>query len=116
VINMFGDLEPGKDFFAASLEKTLRAVFPGVRLHGTGDGAIFFTATPRPNPEFVRSLNLEDVHPAIREDYRMTMTSSIRTNPESGRVLTDDYNPVDFYDAKNRETARRRLALAWKDL
>jgi spermidine synthase len=116
VINMFGDLEPGKDFFAASLEKTLRAVFPGVRLHGTGDGAIFFTATPRPNPEFVRSLNLEDVHPAVREDYRVTMTSSIRTNPESGRVLTDDYNPVDFYDAKNRETARRRLALAWKDL
>ena len=27
-----------------------------------------------------------------------------------GRVLTDDYNPAEFYDARNREDVRRRLA------
>jgi hypothetical protein len=31
-----------------------------------------------------------------------------------GRVLTDDFNPVDVQDAANREDLRRRLALAFK--
>jgi spermidine synthase len=116
VINMFGQLEPGSDFFAASLEKTLRAVFAGVRLHGTGDGAIFFTATPRTDPEFVHPLDPESVHETVRDEYYSTMNNSLRTDPASGRILTDDYNPVEFYDARNRENVRKRLALAWKDL
>ena len=33
-----------------------------------------------------------------------------------GRVLTDDYNPVEYYDARNREDTRRRLALRAKDM
>ena len=48
VINSFGNLEDGKDFFAASLNKTLKAVFPGVRMHTSGDGGIFFVASDRP--------------------------------------------------------------------
>ena len=31
-------------------------------------------------------------------------------NPQHGIVLTDDYNPVEFYDAANREDIRRGLA------
>ncbi len=116
VINMFGELNPGSDFFAASLDKTLRAVFPGVRLHGTGDGAVFFAATMASDRELVNAPETEFVHEAVREEYRATMASSLRTDPASGRILTDDYNPVEFYDAKNREGIRRRLALAWKDL
>lgn len=116
VINMFGEVEPGKDFFAASLEKTLRSVFSGVRLHGTGDGAVFFAATLRPDPEFVRPLDFESVHGSVREEFRMTMHSTLGTDPASGRILTDDYNPVEFFDARNREAVRRRLALAWKNL
>jgi len=34
--------------------------------------------------------------------------------PASGMVLTDDYNPVEFYDARNREEIRKRLVAAWK--
>ena len=34
----------------------------------------------------------------------------------TGIILTDDYNPVDFYDAPNRETHRRMLALSIKEL
>jgi hypothetical protein len=29
-----------------------------------------------------------------------------------GQILTDDYNPVEFYDAANRESLRRYLAMA----
>jgi hypothetical protein len=36
------------------------------------------------------------------------VTNTLATH---GRVLTDDYNPVEFYDARNREELRRRLAL-----
>ena len=35
-------------------------------------------------------------------------------NPAHGIVLTDDYNPVDFYDAANREKFRRTLALSMR--
>ena len=41
-------------------------------------------------------------------------SSLMDTNPDHGRVLTDDFNPVDFFDAKNREVIRRNLALAVK--
>lgn len=116
VINMFGEVEPGKDYFAASLNKTLRSVFKGVRLHGLGDGAIFFTAADTENTGFLNPVTLDWVHPSVREEYSQLMASSLSTDPESGRVLTDDYNPVEFRDARNREVTRRRLAMAFKDL
>ena len=31
-------------------------------------------------------------------------------------MLTDDYNPAEFYDARNREEFRRRLAMASKEM
>ena len=34
--------------------------------------------------------------------------------PEHGRVLTDDFNPVEFYDVRNRERIRRDLAVSMK--
>lgn len=116
VINMFGEVEPGKDFFAASLARTLRAVFKGVRMHGLGDGAVFFTATDREEPQFLRVPDPESVHLAVRDEFERTMASSVATDPASGRVLTDNYNPVEYYDAKNREVTRRRLALAFRGL
>src|SRR5262249_10005266 len=39
VINSFGNLEPGHDFFVASLNRTLKSVFANVHLHtATSDG------------------------------------------------------------------------------
>jgi len=47
----------------------------------------------------------------------LSMMQSIRqTHPDHGIVLTDDYNPVEFYDAPNREDIRRRLAQGMKTL
>ena len=30
-------------------------------------------------------------------------------DPQQGRILRDDFNPVEFYDARNREDNRRNL-------
>jgi predicted membrane-bound spermidine synthase len=112
VINCFGSLENGRDFFVASLNKTLKAVFPSVRAHTSGDGGIFFAASDRPNLEFVHPPDLANVHPEVLDDTRATYTGIVDTLPEHGRVLTDDYNPAEFYDARNREDLRRRLAMS----
>jgi predicted membrane-bound spermidine synthase len=116
VINAFANLESGKDFFAASLEKTLKAVFPGVRMHSNGDGAIFFMATDHPDPEFVHRPDLSGVHPDALPRTEAAVVRLVNAPPEDGRVLTDDYNPVEFYDAANREELRRRLARSARDM
>lgn len=115
-INAFARLEPGEDFFAASLHRTLAAVFPGVRLHTNGQGAIFFAATDRPDPEFVRPPDLSQVHPYILDDTAIAFGNRVSSDPTHGRVLTDDFNPAEFYDAHNREQIRRRLAMAAKEM
>lgn len=116
VINCFGELEEGQDFFSASLNKTLHSVFAGVRLHSSGSGAVFFAATDRPDPVFLREPDLSQVHPAVLRDVEAALHSHLEVSSSHGRVLTDNYNPIEFYDAKHRETIRRRLALAAKDM
>ena len=114
VINCFANLEAGHDFFAASLHKTLSAVFPGVRAHSNGDGAIFFVATDHADPQFVHPPDLSDVHPDALSKTQAAMVGLVDTPAEDGIVLTDDYNPAEFYDAWNRENLRRNLAKAAK--
>lgn len=116
VINMFGKLEEGRDFFAASLNKTLKTVFPSVRIHTSGDGGLFFVAADRPSLEFLRPPNVEGVHPDVLNDTKSSFAHVVDTAPDSGRVLTDDYNPAEFYDARNREETRRKLAMGAKDM
>src|SRR5437660_1207373 len=116
VINCFASLEAGHDFFAASIHKTLKAVFSGVRAHSNGDGAIFFVATDHADPEFVHPPDLSDVHPEVLSPTRSAMVGLVDTVPENGRVLTDDYNPAEFYDAWNREQLRKRLAVRAKTM
>jgi spermidine synthase len=116
VINAFANLETGHDYFAASLSKTLQAVFPGVRLHSNGDGAIFFVATDRAAPEFAHQPDLAGVHPEARARTEAAIVRLVDAPPEHGRVLTDDYNPVEFYDARNREELRKRLARMTREM
>jgi spermidine synthase len=106
VINAFCHLEPERDFFAASLNRTLQDVFPGVRMH-SDDSQNYFVATDRPEPEFVHAPELERIYPTLRADARLVFTRIVRTAPDSGLVLTDDFNPAEFYDAQNREATRR---------
>jgi spermidine synthase len=110
-INAFCSNDPGRDFFAASMEKTLKAVFEGVRIHGRDDGAFFFAASDHPLLQFVHEPDLFNVHPDVATEVQDSFEGIEHTTPDHGIVLTDNYNPVEFYDAKNREEFRRRLAL-----
>src|SRR5439155_14765031 len=91
VINAFGHDEPGRDFFAASLTRTLKAVFASVRIHSNGDGGYFYVAADRSPLAFVHPPNLEGVHPLIRREAQASFDGTITTEPDHGRVLTDDY-------------------------
>jgi SAM-dependent methyltransferase len=113
VINCFADFEPGKDFFAASLYKTLASVFPSVKIHNARNGGnVFFVASPRSNLEILHPPGTDHLHPAVRSSVEAAMARTVETNPDHGIVLTDNYNPVEFYDAANREHVRKYLAEA----
>ncbi len=114
-INAFGQLEDNKDFFAASLYKTLKAVFGSVHIHTSGNGGLFFIASDRTPLQFVRPPNLQGLHPRVLNEAKTTYDRTVEPAAEHGRVLTDDYNPAEFYDARNREALRRDLALSARD-
>lgn len=118
VINSFGDLAPGKDFFASSLHKTLSAVFQSVRVHGVRinrtDGNLFFAASDQSLK--LAPISIAETHPEVRNEVRACLESDIKINGKAGRILTDDFNPVEFYDAQNREAHRRSLAFSIRKL
>ena len=114
VINAFCDVQEGRDFFGASLAKTLKSVFPGLRLHGD-EGQIYLVATDHPEPSFVHKPELDHVHPFVRLKTALAFANVVTTTADHGRVLRDDFNPVEYFDAHNRENIRRRLALGARD-
>jgi spermidine synthase len=120
VINSFGDLVPGKNFFSASLAKTLGAVFRSVRAHGIesrlkeGQGNLFFAASSQPLN--LRPISTADVHPTVEHEVATCLASTLAIETTTGRVLTDDFNPVEFFDAENREAHRRALAFSVRKL
>ncbi len=60
--------------------------------------------------------DLAQVHPDRRDLVKAAFDSLTEANPRNGIVLTDDYNPVEFYDAANREVIRRGLAMSMRSL
>jgi spermidine synthase len=114
VMNTFGEFAAGRDFFCASVEKTLKTVFRSVRIHAAGNGNVFFVASDQPALEMLGAPDLNALPPSVRGLARMALDGLMQTDPEHGRVLTDDYNPVDFYDAVNREELRLRLAASYR--
>jgi spermidine synthase len=117
VINTFCDVDPRNDFFAASLYKTLASVFPSVRIHNAGDGGnTFFVASAQTNLAVLRPMDFAQVHSYCSSQVRQAFTGLRETDPNHGRVLTDDFNPVEFYDATNREAIRRRMVEWMKGL
>jgi spermidine synthase len=114
VINSFGEFTAGEDFFTASLDKTLKATFASVRIHAAGNGNVFFVAANEPELRRRREPELAMMHPIVRNQVRAAFDTIREVNPASGRVLTDDYNPVEFHDAANRERFRRQLAFSMR--
>ena len=114
VINSFGDFEAGKDFFTSSLDQTLKSVFGAVRIHASGNGNVFFVATPAKTLTTHREMNFDAMHPSVRQQARDALAGMQTVSAASGIVLTDDFNPVEFHDAKNREQFRRQLAFSMR--
>jgi spermidine synthase len=110
VINAFASLDPGQDFFAASLHKTLAKAFRSVKIHG-GAGQLYLAASDRPSLEIIHPPDFSQVHSYRAEDVKQNFETMVDTDPNHGIVLTDNYNPAEFYDAHNREILRRQLAL-----
>lgn len=108
VINSFGQLKPGKDFVPASLDKTLKIVFRNVRLH-VAPGAGYFVASDRQDLRIVRHLDLPSIPPALRNELQESLENVKTPDLAHGMVLTDNYNPVEYWDAAYREELRRRL-------
>ncbi|MGO9308130.1 MAG: fused MFS/spermidine synthase [Spirochaetia bacterium] len=114
VMNSFADLDPSDDYAAASLAKTLRSVFPSLRVHGIRGGNTLFVASPRADLAFLSPPSFAAVHPDALDEVREAFNSVWEPDPWHGIVLTDDHNPIEFYDAANRERYRRTLALSMR--
>jgi len=114
VINSIANFEPGREFLVASLEKTLKAVFRNVRVHRNrsevGVLNAFFVASDQPELVMAESKEWEHVHPSVQGAVRATLDGVVSANPNAGVVLRDRYNPIEYYDAVNREELRRRMA------
>ena len=114
VINSFGNFDSGSDYFTASLNKTLKAEFQSVRIHSNRGGNVLFVASDRPELAFIHPPDLSEVHASVKWVVEAAYANVMDTNPDHGRVLTDDFNPADFHDAKNRESIRRNLATSMR--
>ena len=112
VINSFGNLEKGKEFLICSLDKTLKSVFPGVRVCGDNKGVnnYYFVAADRPDLSAIHQPDTAAVPPIIRKKVAEAFATTLAPDPSAGIVLTDDYNPSEYYDAVNRESLRRKIA------
>jgi len=77
IINAFCRTDAGRDFFGASLDQTLKAVFASVYMHGNGDQS-YFVATDRAGPEFLHPPEPDRAHPAVNSLSR-------RFGPRTGK-------------------------------
>jgi hypothetical protein len=145
VINSFGESNPERQFFSASLDKTLRSVFGDrkVAVHASGYGNVFFVATKgkqmkvhrSPEPDAESGIRLKEAqseqeafvewnawykmasgegpffceHREVQQEMALMWAGRRTFDPDKGELLSDDFNPVEFYDARNREENRRGL-------
>jgi spermidine synthase len=116
VINTFVDFDSPGDYAGNSLYKTLSSVFPSVLVHGARGANTLFVASGRSPMTILREPDFGRVHPDAVDAVRSAFAEFWKPEPGRGIVLTDDYNPVEYFDASNREALRRQLALTMKTL
>jgi spermidine synthase len=112
VINTFVDFNDRRDYFGTSLYKTLTAVFTSVRVHGSHTSNTLFVASARAGLSFLREPDLSAVHSSALAEVREAYDRAWTPDLTAGIVLTDDYNPLEYFDAARRERYRRMLALS----
>jgi spermidine synthase len=116
-INLIGSLKQ-HTFMTASVVKTLQAVFDQVELYPTYDvmpnkgigNLILITYQGEPRQLRPASLKSIDIHPRLEKPVRAQLGTRFNFPANTpAMVLTDDYNPIDFYDSWLREYIRRGL-------
>jgi len=115
VINAFGSFNSGENFFLGSLDKTLKAAgFSSVRMHcDSNQGNVYVLAGFEPMrlhhfPDF------SQVHHSCRADVQKAFNRTVAAPLNAGTVLSDDFNPLEFHDAKNRERSRRGYVASFR--
>ncbi|MBI3089879.1 MAG: fused MFS/spermidine synthase [Candidatus Tectomicrobia bacterium] len=117
ILNLPGYRRGPQSLAAASLQATLRQVFAQVdvyfspfsqRPQDADFGNLLFAAyrheplDPLPTPQLT-------VHPSAQAALRNLLASRFRLPTEGALLLTDDYNPIDYYDLAAKEAFRRRM-------
>jgi len=112
VINTIGSFQPGKDFLIASVDDTLKSVFSQVRVQSAGGQEpvnVFFVASDQQTMS-LKKPSFFAVSPICRQEVQNAyLLPSPAIDPRHGQVLTDNFNPVEYYDAANRELVRRQI-------
>ena len=115
--NLIGSLKKNT-FMTASVVRTLEEVFQTVEIYpsfshedGEGAGNIAIVAYDTPSltfkPERVRSFS---VHPLAINTVRQFLGKQFHFPADTEAIiLTDDYNPIDFYDSWLKEWVRRKI-------
>jgi len=116
-INLVGSLR-GDTFMTASVVKTLQAVFDQVDIYptfdvhrGDGSGNLVLTAYQGPRRPFdARAIVRFAVHDWVIEDVFTNLGRRFEFGANTPAIiLTDNYNPIDFYDTRLREKVRRGI-------
>jgi len=111
VINSFGSFSKDRNLFCSSFEKTLKAVFPTVKCFAVGESEanFYYTALLDSEATFVREPDFEDFPESLRKEAAALFDSDVSSIDERSILITDDYNPIDILDAKNRMYLRQYL-------
>ena len=75
-----------------------------------------FVASLRPDAQILRQPDFSGMHPWCRREVEGGVANLHTPDLAHGRVLTDDFSPVEFYDAANRECFRRQMTASLKSL
>jgi len=116
-INLVGSLR-GDTFMTASVVKTLQGVFDQVDIYptfdvhqGDGSGNLALIAYHGPRRAFdMRAVARFAVHDWVIEDVFANLGRRFEFGANTPAIiLTDNYNPIDFYDRRLREKVRRGI-------
>jgi spermidine synthase len=115
-INIWGSLK-GDTYMTASIVRTLKEVFRTVDIYPGSDMAAaggignleFFAYDMAPVTIRPEQLAGYEVHP-MAGDVRRLMYKKFDFPADTPSItLTDEYNPIDFYDLKTKEINRKRI-------
>jgi spermidine synthase len=117
-MNLIGDLRENS-VMTASVIKTLEAVFGKTTImplfhpqkqkgYGFGNIAIFAHSPELQAPKRIKLPGKIHPHARFQVSYALQNSYSMPVHPDA-MILTDEYNPIDFYDLELKEKIRKEI-------